>query len=360
MALWELEEFQGAKFLGYVRGVPEPEAFAGQRWLPNVQVDDLAFEYIKGVRNRPVMAHVMGYDSEAPIAGRVGLGEKVSGELPPIKRKAKFSEKELIRFLTPRAGSADKQAAINSVYDVTDGLLASVQSRAEWLRLKALSEDTVQYNEDGVIFEFNYGIDNANQISLPTQTDGAGTSIAAQVGPAWSDTANSTPLDDLLFLVNGANDRTGYRFEEFVLSRKSLGYLQQSASLRAMIRGSNAPTAILTRDEIESLFSIYDLPRLTTYDVKVHREKPDGTVEEVRPLAEDRGFLVPAQNVGNTLWGPTAESRSLIGTNLQNEAPGIIAVTYATEEPPAEWVKAAAVAFPTMPDAHLLGQIELW
>lgn len=359
MALYELDEFQGPKFLGYVRGVPEPEGFSGQRWLPNLTVDDLAFDYIKGVRNKTVMAHVMGFDSEAPIGGRPGLGERVQGELPPIKRKIKFSEKEIIRFLQPRAGSADKQAAINSVYDVTDGLLGSIQARVEWLRMKALSENTVLYNEDGVIFEFDYGLDDTLQWSLPAQTDGAGTSLAAELGPVWSDTANSTPLADFLFWQSEGR-KNGIRWAEFVCSATSVAYLQQSVSLRDLIRGTNAPAALLTLAEIENLFSIYGLPQIVTYDVWLTREKPDGTTEEVRAMADDRAFLVPGAPVGNTLWGPTAESRSLIGTNLQTQAPGIIAVTYATVEPPAEWVKAAAVAFPTMPDAHTLAQAEVW
>ncbi len=361
MALWELDEFAGARFLGYVRGVPEDPAYRGAEWLPNQTTDDLAFEYIKGVRNRPVMAHVMGFDSEAPIAGRPGLGERVQGELPPIKRKARISEKEIIRFLQPRTGSQDVRAAINSVYDLTDGLLGSVQARVEWLRLKALSEDTVVYNEDGVIFQFDYGIDGRFQYNLPTQTDGTGASIGSDVGPAWSDTANATPLVDLLFFQKRFRDATGYNLGEFVISNQAWGYLLQNQSLRDLIRGVNAPSAILTRAEIEALFALYDLPVPTTYDVVLDREKPDGTIEQVRPLAADRGFLLPTGGgVGNTLWGPTAESRALIGTNLASQAPGIIAVTYATEEPPAEWIKAAAVAFPTMPNAHLLSQVELF
>lgn len=360
MALYELDEFQGPKFLGYVRAVPEPEGFSGQRWLPNETVDDLAFEYIKGVRNKPVMAHVMGFDSEAPIEGRPGLGERVQGELPPIKRKAKFGEKELIRFLQPRANSADKQSSINSVYNVTDRLLAGIQARVEWLRLKALSENTVVYNEGGIIFEFDYGLNDLFQVNLPAQTNGAGTDIATLVGPAWSDIANNTPLADLLYLCNLMGAATGTRPVEFVTSTLAAGYLQQSASLRTMIRGASAPTAILTMEEINALFQMYRLPVISTYDVLVTKENADGTTTDERTLAEDRGFLVPGTPVGKTLWGPTAESRRLIGTPLQSQAPGIIAVTYATEEPPAEWVKAAAVVFPTMPDAHLLGQIELF
>lgn len=359
MALWELDEFQGPRFLGYVRGIPEPEGFSGQRWLPNQTIDDLAFEYIKGVRNKTVMAHVMGFDSEAPIQGRPGLGERVQGELPPIKRKARFSEKEIIRYLTPRAGSADKQTAINSVYDVTDGLIGGVLARVEWLRLKALSERTVVYDEGGVIFEFDYGLDGELLWSLPSQNNGNGDDLSSDLGPAWSSHSTSTPLADFLFWQKVGRSK-GVRWAEFVCSETAIAHLQQSDSLRDLIRGENAPAALLTRAEIQNLLDIYGLPTLVSYDVFVTREKDDGSQEDVRPLAEDRAFLYPGDTIGNTLWGPTAESRSLIGTNLQTQAPGIIAVTYATEEPPAEWVKAAAVTFPTMPNAHLLGQVEVF
>lgn len=361
MALWELDEFQGPRFLGFVRAVPPPPPFIGGRWLPNRTVDDLAFEYIKGVNRKPVMAHVMGFDSEAPIHGRPGLGERVSGELPPIKRKAKFGEKEIIRFLQPRAGSADKQTAINSVYQLTGDLLDAIQARVEWLRMQALSEDTVVYNEGGVIFTFDYGLDGQFQVLLTTQLDGEGTSIAPDVGPVWSDTANSTPVTDLQFLANRIEDKTGIRPGEIVMSRKALGFLLNSANLRTLIRGTSAPAAVLTTAELATLFVLYDLPPVTTYDVKVQSENANGTYTDVRPMAENKAFLVPSgSGVGETLWGPTAESRPLLGTNLASQAPGIIAVTYGKEEPPSEWVKAAAVAFPSMPDAHLLGQMTLF
>lgn len=361
MALWELEEFQGPRLLGFVRAVPPPAPFVSSRWLPDRPVFDLAFEYLKGAQGKNVMAHVMGFDAEAPIAGRPGLGERITGELPPIKRKARISEKELIRFLTPRAGTPDVQTAINSVYDDVTRLLDSIQARVEWLRMQALSEDKIVYNENGVIINFDFGLNDTLQINLVTQADGAGATVAADVGPVWTDTVNSTPIPDIEFLTNRQEDVTGFRPDELVLSRKALGYVFSSTNTRNLIRGSGAPSAPLTRAEVDTLLTLYGLPNLVTYDVKVHKENPDGTTSEVRTMADNKAFLYSAASgVGETLWGPTAESRSLIGTPLASRAPGSFAVTYATEEPPAEWIKAAAVVFPTMPAAERLAQFTLW
>lgn len=368
MALWELEEFKPPVFLGYVRAVPPPNAFTGTRWLPNDTISDLEFEYVLGSFNRPVMAHIMGFDSEAPIHGRPGVGSTVRGELPPIKRKKKISEKEIIRFLAPRAGMRDQQEAIDAVYNDTDALLDAVQARVEWLRMQALSEDTVVYDESGVVFEFDFGLDDDFQIDLVTQTDGDGTNVAADYSTVWTDLANSNPVLDLQAICNTIQAKTGRRPVEFVCSQKASNLLLNNAAIRTMVRGAGAPATILTRGEIQTLFDLYDLPTLVTYDVIVQSEQADGTYVDVRPMAENKSFLVPAGfaagapgSPGNkTLWGPTAESRVLYGTPLAGQAPGIWAETYGTTEPPSEWTKVAATAFPSMPEANHIGQMKLF
>lgn len=362
MALWELDQFQGPRFLGFVRNVPTPPAFAGRRWLPDQTVFDLSFEYIMGAQDKPVMAHIMAWDSEAPIHGRPALGRRVQGELPPIKRKAMITEKELIRFLTPRAGSPDVQTAINSVYDLTGTLLDSVQARVEWLRMQALSEDTVVYDEGGMIFSFDFGITNHFQVDLVTQQNGDGDSIASDVGPVWSDTTNATPIADLQYLCDLIEQTKGFRPGEIVMSKKARNYMLNSTITRQMIRGTTAPASILTSAELDVAMSLYSLPPIVTYDVVVRNENEDGTYTDVRPMAENKCFLVPPSTAtfGSTLWGPTAESRPMLGTNLASQAPGILAVTYAQEEPPSEWIKAVGVAFPSIPGADLLGQFKLF
>lgn len=364
MALWELDEFLPGQFLGFVRSVPQPNAFIGTNWLPNETISDTSFEYFLGANKRPVMAHVMGYDSESPIHGRPGKSQKVAGDLPPIKRKSRIGEKEILRFLTPRAGTADQQEAVQQVYITTGDLLDTIQARVEWLRMQALSEDTVLYDEAGVVFEFDYGINDLFQIDLSgtTPENGAGGDESADFTGNWKDTENSNPVLDLQAICNRVQDSTGRRPAQFVCSRQTAGLLPGNAALRLLARGANSQGAILSQAEIAALFDLYDLPQIVTYDVIVEKENEDGTYSDVRPLAANKAFLVSADfGVQNkTLWGPTAESRVLYGTPQAGEAPGIWAETYGTTEPPAEWVKAAAVAFPSVPEANQIAQMTLW
>ena len=360
MALYELDEFQGPQLIGFARSIVEPSNFIGSQFLPDDTVDDLAFEYIKGVSNRPVMASVMAYGAEAPLAGRMPLGERVQGELPPIKRKAAISEKEIIRFLQPRANSNDVQRAIDSVYDLTANLVQGVLARVEWLRIKALSEDTLAYDANGITFEIDYGVNDEYQIDMVNQVDGASSSISSLVSTVWSDTTNADPVADLQYLCNKMEEETGYRPANFVCSSKTVNLLLNNAKIKALVFNDYQPQRILTRGELDSIFVTYGLPAIQVLNTKVRSEADNGTTSDARLLAENKAFLTPDFAVGKTLWGPTAESRALIGTELRDQMAGIVAVGYANDDPPEELIKAAAVALPTMPDVQFLGQMTLY
>ena len=361
MALWELEELQPPATLGFVRNLLPVPAYQGGIYLPEVTVDDVEFEYLMAARETPVMATVISWDSESPIGSRPAQGEKIQGEMAPMKRKERISEKEILRFLQPRRGTQDENAAVAAVYARMARLTRSIQARTEWLQMQALSEPKLVYSEDGIVIEFDYGIPAAQRINLVTQTDGAGALPPGEFGPAWTmanvDTA--TPFSDLQAIARRQENATGTRPARMVLSRKMLDFLPYSTQLKGLIYQQNAPDRPLSPEEINALMRRYDLPTFTTYDVKVKQEAANGTTTEVRTMDENRAFLLPASNVGQTLVGPTAESRVLLGTPYAQAASGIWAATYPKDEPPSEWVKVAAVKFPTMPDAHMVSQFQL-
>jgi hypothetical protein len=359
MALWELEQFAPPRFLGFIRELLPDLSFRGSEFLPDQQTDDVEFEYILGSSQRPVMATIVGWDTEAPMGSKRITGQRVQGEIPPIKRKERITEKEILRFLQPRAGTSDQQAAIAAVYDITARLVDGVLARKEWLQMQALSEDKVVYNEDGVIIQFDFGLDGKQQIDLVTQTNGEGTDVSAAYGPVWSDTANATPVSDLMQLQKDRREKGYAPYTRMVCSQKVLYYLYENAQIKAFAYDQNAPNRPLTLAEIQAVFSRYDIPVPTAYDATVDVEAANGTVSTVRTMAESKAFLLPSTNPGNTLIGPTAESRILVGTPYANLRSGIWANTYNQDEPPAEYVKVAATMFPTMPEARQIGQMKL-
>jgi hypothetical protein len=295
------------------------------------------------------MAKVIGYESEAPFGPRPGLGEKVRMELPPIKLKEKIGEKELIRFKQPRRGTDDEQRSIDAVYDITTRLVNSVQARVEWLQMQALSEASVAYNENNVQFDVDFGVGQ----QYDADTDGTG---------YWDVVATADPITDLVTWQDDFITTYGFGWREIVMSRRARAYLFQNTPARDLIRGATGPEQILSPGELSAVWDRYGLPPISTYDLSVESEAEDGTITSVRTMDYHRAFIIPdvPDGFGETLFGPTAEAISdLLGTTLASEAPGIIAKTYADNDPVAEYVKAAAIAFPSLHSAELLTQIEV-
>lgn len=362
--LWQLEQFQPGVLLGFVRNLLPDSRYIGDTLLPPETIDDVEYEYIKGVRDTPVMAHIIGWDSESPMAGRPALGERVKGELPPIKRKSRMSEKEIIRrYMQPRRGSADQQNALRKVYADLARHVASIQARTEWLQIQSITEDTLVYDEDGVIIEFDYGVPDVQQITLGatagSATNGTGATVAAY-GPRWSDTANATPISDLMTLTRQVTKARGERPTRMLMSEKTFDYLLVNAQIKGWLFPSDAPDRPLLPEEVLQLLTRYRLPQPILYDVEVLSENPDGTTTSVRTMRENAVTLLPQQPVGRRLIGPTAESMALIGTPYAAQAPGIWGAVWGTDEPPQGWTKAAAVTFPTLPDVDKIGQMTVW
>lgn len=336
-----LEEFKPATLIGYIKNLPEPESWIGSRFLPNDNIDDVDFEYILGAYQRPVMASILAWDSEAPIAGKKGI-TKVTGELPPIKRKIHVEEKELIKFFRPRVGTGDRQNAINDIYNYVDEMVMAVRGRMEWLRWKALSTGQVVYDEGGIKFTIDYGCPSALQETL------AGNN-------RWSVVATANPISDLRRWKQDYIDNNGIAPGYMVMSSATQLYLLQNESIRQLI--TNYTTQYISDAQLAQLLTVFGLPEIVIFDAQIQSEANNGVLSTSRFVAEDLVILLPPSgyNLGKVLVGPTAESiASGIADNSAKQE-GVIAQVYETNEPPSVWIKASATAFPTLPGAQLIG-----
>lgn len=341
-----LEEFTPEKIMGYVKNIPENELWIGNQFLPIKEVSDLEFSYIKGSYDRPVMANIMAWDAEAPIAGKKGL-TTIKGEMPPIKRKVKVEEKELIKFLRPRAGLGDREQAINDIYDLVDQMVMAVRARYEWMRWQAIGTGAVTYNEDGVVFTVDFGVPSTQKETL------AGVA-------KWSDLDDSDPLGDLERWCEQHVDNTGIRPERMIGSLKIRNYLLKNEAIRQII--TSEPDVYVSPAQLNQVLENFELPQFIVFDGKVVTEANDGTKTTSRFLAQDKLVLLPGPEyeIGNLLSGPTAEALALMKLDTSIKPEGIVAVMYSKTDPPSYWIKAAGTGFPTLPGSELIGQYDVY
>lgn len=336
-----LEEFTPDTLIGYVRNIPEPVNWIGNQFLPAKTISDLRFEYLKGSYEKPIMANIMSWDAEAPIAGRRGL-TSISGEMPPIKRKVKVQERELIKFFAPRPGLGDREEAVNGIYDLVDQMVMACRARMEWLRWQAIATGAITYDEEDIKFTVDFGIPASQKETLLTTHK-------------WDALTTADPLGDMERWAEAHVSNTGIRPARAIMSLKSRNLMLKNEAIRQIV--TSAKTIYISPQQLNDVLSNFDLPEIITYDAKVLTENHDGTRTESRFLPEANVIMLPpaTYEIGNLLQGPTAEALALLKLDSSTKPEGVVATVYAKEDPPSFWIKAAATAFPTLPGAELLG-----
>ena len=142
-------------------------------------MNELTFEYWKSLNLLPVMASVQAFGAEAEIASRDGA-EKVTGEIPTIKRKIPLNGRALVALR--REGAGDVEFVRNTLYNDLDNMIDAVHARIEQMRIDAIATGKIELDENGVVMTVDYGVP-ANHKGVLSGTD------------KWSDHANAKPIE---------------------------------------------------------------------------------------------------------------------------------------------------------------------
>lgn len=321
--------------------VREPQKKKLEELFPVRKTEALEVKMIRGANNLPVSASIHAFDTETEIDQR----EKASydlAEMALIKRKRKLSEKEIIQLEQPR-NDAEEKEAIQRIYNDVDALQDSVLTRVEAMRGEAMSSGKLVINENGYKATIDYGVPNAHKKEF-----------------TWS---SGTP--DILGNMDECVDKivsdTGFTPTRVLTSKKILNVMLKDETIRKAIFGVNSDK-LLSRKELNAFLQTLDLPQIATYDAKYRTLSLDGKHTAKRYFAEDAFAFMPDGDMGETLFGLTAEELELRKKSDVDitEIGNVILEHYATNDPVAKWIKAVATALVTFPcaDQVFLGKVK--
>src|SRR5690606_5565066 len=213
-------EFSGKATLAYARA-RQPRTYVGPTLFPLKTVNELTFEYWKDLNLLPVMASVQAFGAEAQIASREGA-ERVTGEIPTIKRKIPLTGRALVALR--REGAGDIDFVRNTLYNDLDNMIDAVEARVEQMRIDAVAHGKIVLNENGVVMTVDYGVPAEHKETL-TGTD------------AWNDHDDATPIDNIMEWVRTIVADTGVRPTRALTSDTVVANLLQNKQIRQMIYG---------------------------------------------------------------------------------------------------------------------------
>lgn len=322
---------------GYVRGVQieeERNRFQLQNYLPNENIDEIEWRITTADLVQPDAAMIRAWDTESPIGSRQGA-RRLMGELPPISKKMRLGEEERLRKRALERGS--NQEIVNAIYNDAATLTRSVLARIEMARGEVLETGKVIFNENGVQQTVDFG-----------RT--AGHTVTA--GTKWDVVATATPIADMRSWVQTYIDKNGVAPALALTSSSVIGYLMQSAEIRALATTIAGVPGLVTLGTVQQVFAAFGLPPLVPYDTAVRVAGVSTRVTNVKKLT----FLPPADEpLGKTFFGTTAEALELQEANAiaSDQAPGMVSTVHKMDDPVSIWTKVAAIALPTLPNPDL-------
>ncbi|ALA55056.1 major capsid protein [Shouchella clausii] len=283
----------------YTKAPSNQTPFLGATLFPPRKQVGLDLSWIKGANGLPVALMPSEFDAKATLRDRIGF-KKVETEMPFFREAMRIGEKDrqqLLNFV-----STNNQSLIlpfvNRIYDDAATLIAGAQVQPERMRMQLLSTGQIAISANRVNYDYNYGMQKEHKETLTGEA-------------AWSDTAKSTPVQDIQKWQDQVEEDTGVRPTNAILSRKTLGYLMENKSIRLDLNPIGGENIIMTESMIRQYLSNKIGLNIAVYNKKFKDET--GAVQQFFP---DNVFtLIPDGNLGNTYFGTTPEEADLMNGN---------------------------------------------
>ncbi|WP_431784333.1 major capsid protein [Streptomyces chumphonensis] len=315
-------------------------AFTLGRWLPNVVIDDITFQYTKGGTGGLAEASVYrSWDAESRIGRREGVSQ-VMGELPPISEAIPLNEYDRLRLRNLDDADPVRRAIAQDAYRIATNIAA----RFEVGKGEAIANAQFTINENGVnLAPVEFGRDPSH-------------SVTAAV--LWSDHANAVPLDDLESWVQTYIDTNGRPPARMLMPRTVLSHLRQCDQVVRQVYplAPSGSSPMVSVEQLNTVLESLDLPSIELNDARV---SVDGTPTRIMPVdalvfVPDPGPTDAAQptGLGGFLLGTTAESLESEYAGVDGRA-GVVAATWKTKNPVRLWTHAAAVGMPVVREPNL-------
>ena len=267
-------------------------------FFPIKDVNSLDAKTLIGSVGSRVAAHVISYNSKAPLAGRKTLSTKYF-DIPKTAQSRNKSEKEILEHQITRA-IRGIDAVIEDYFNDVAFVYDSVQARMEWFALQAISATKLQLsttnNPQGIINEtvIDFGVPTANK---------------KVVSVVWSTGNVDTmdPIKDFQAVVSAAR-KLGIKFQRVLMNRDSYDLMIAATKFKAYFANTAlSVTAPMSLATINQRLREYMLPEVSVIDTSINIEGKDNTYTATDPWSAYHLTFIPEVTLGNMLNGPIAE-----------------------------------------------------
>ncbi|HEP4270099.1 TPA: major capsid protein [Streptococcus pyogenes] len=305
----------------------------GENAFPPKQQLGLKLSFIKGAAGKPVTLKAAAFDTKVPLRDRMTV-ELLDEEMPFFKEAmvVKEADRQQLSLLAQTKNQELIDTALAAIYNDKVTLIAGAKARLEAMRMEVLSKGKIHVASNGVMKDFDYGLDSSQTTKPDTK---------------WEQVDTATPLKDIEKAIEVMAER-GFVPEAIIMNSKTLSLIKNASNTLDVVKPMAPDGAAVTKGDLETYIADELGLKILLKDGMFVGD--DGKAKKYFP--DGFATLVPNGNLGYTVFGTTPEQSDLLGGEATDAEvsiveTGIAITTTKTTDPVNVQTKVSMIALPS-------------
>lgn len=297
MTIFDL--MQSTELTAYWEELVQDEApYPCEELFPDDKKRGLSLKWIKGSKGLPVVLKTSAFDVNAIPRARIGF-DKLTAEMPYFKESTYIDEelRQELNLVLETGNQAYIDSVMNKIFDDETRLLRGARASRERMRMMALTTGIVSMTANGQAFTFDYGVTHKGNASV-----------------AWSDHANSDPIEDIRVAKERIQDETGATITRAMCDGKTWRNIRNNEKIKkAIFVLTNGAGAVSDKQLHQYIADELELEILVN-----DKRYKDENEQTVKFMPENTFVMFPDGELGKTWFGTTPAESDLMSSSVAN------------------------------------------
>lgn len=297
MTIFDL--MQSQELTAYWEELIQDEApYPGEELFPNDKKRGISLKWLKGAKGLPVVLKTSAFDVHAIPRARIGF-EKLTAEMPYFKESTYIDEelRQELNLVLETGNQAYIDSVMNKIFDDETRLLRGARASRERMRMMALTTGVISMAANGQAFSFDYGVSHKGDAAV-----------------AWSDHANSDPIEDMRKAKEQIQDETGAVLTRAMCDGVTWRHIRNNEKIKkAIFVLSNGVGAVSDKQLRQYILDEVDIEVLV--NDKRYKDENEATAKF---MPANTFVMFPDGDLGKTWFGTTPAESDLMAGSVAN------------------------------------------
>lgn len=280
--------------------VQDEAPYPCEELFPDDKKRGLELKWLKGAKGLPIVLKTSAFDVHAIPRPRIGF-EKLTAEMPYFKESTYIDEelRQELNMVLETGNQAYIDSVMNKIFDDEVQLLRGARASRERMRMMALTTGVVSMANNGQTFTYDYQVPATHKVNAAI---------------AWSDHANSDPMEDIRLAKEKIQDDTGEVLTRAMCDGATWRHIRNNEKIKKAIFVLTNGVGAISDAKLRQ----YLLDELEIVVVVNDKRYKDESGQSVKYMPANTFVMFPDGDLGKTWFGTTPAESDLMTSNVAN------------------------------------------